>query len=217
MSILQAEETLNVYLMETTGHREGDLASVVPQRYPAFVRVLNPAKSSDGRILRWSDIAGEALSVDGNTQWSDIAAISGLDLSEYYEPETGSIDRQLAHRLCEILAGHTEASDVMFLIWEGYSPLLEEVRKSPTVINSYLRTMHVRHGPLTSALEPIDADASTIAVNWLPADGSWFIGNDIYARSVYIGGSTAAIGAILGDPNIEAYWVRPGHTVNSED
>ncbi len=54
-------------------------------------------------------------------------------------------------------------------------------------------------------------------MNWIPDDGAWFVRNDIYARSVFVGGSFAAVAAVLSAPGLEAYLVRPRQTVVPED
>lgn len=50
----------------------GSLDGLIPQGFPGLVRVLNPASAAEGRKLRWSRMAGESMSIDSETQWSDI-------------------------------------------------------------------------------------------------------------------------------------------------
>uniref|UniRef100_UPI003F496800 hypothetical protein n=1 Tax=Paenarthrobacter nicotinovorans TaxID=29320 RepID=UPI003F496800 len=77
--------------------------------------------------------------------------------------------------------------------------------------------MYVLHGVLEDALKPIDSPANRIAMNWLPEDASWFVGNDIYARSVFIGGSVEAVVSLLGEASLEAYMLPKSYTLVPED
>ncbi|GAB3569868.1 hypothetical protein GCM10027405_33780 [Arthrobacter alkaliphilus] len=157
------------------------------------------------------------MTVDSETQWSEIVSTANPDPNEYYEPETGTIESSVALRLSAVLAEHTQSSAFTFLSWEGYDSLLEEVRESPTITIGEQRVMHVRNGSIELALKPIDFPPTRLAMNWIPDDAAWFVGNDIYARSVFVGGSVAAVAAVLSAPGLEAYLVRPGQTVVPED
>ncbi|WP_309074198.1 hypothetical protein [Paenarthrobacter sp.] len=79
------------------------------------------------------------------------------------------------------------------------------------------RVMRVRHGDLDLALQPVDSPPNRLAMNWLPDDAAWFVGNDIYARSVFVAGSLSAVGAILAEPTLEAYPVRRSQRLVVED
>ncbi|WP_284751825.1 hypothetical protein [Arthrobacter sp. efr-133-R2A-120] len=86
------------------------------------------------------------------------------------------------------------------------------------MVNGLGRGLHVLRGPLELALESIeDHPAGRLPLNRLPPDGTWCVANDIHARSVFIGGSASLIGEILGDPDLEAYFIRPNHAVDPED
>lgn len=189
----------------------------MPKTFPAVARVLNPVTAPNGRSFRWSDIAGPDLTVDGETQWSDIVAVSDGRTNQYYEPETGTIDLGVAKRLITLLSEHTQSSRCAYFAWEGYSSLADRVRVSPRITNGMQRTMYVLHGVLEDALKPIDSPANRIAMNWLPEDASWFVGNDIYARSVFIGGSVEAVVSLLGEASLEAYMLPKSYTIVPED
>ncbi|CAN5178299.1 hypothetical protein BH09ACT6_BH09ACT6_12100 [soil metagenome] len=52
--------------------------------------------------------------------------------------------------------------------------------------------------------------------SWMPADGARCVGNDIYARSVFVGGTASAVATIVEHPELEAYEVLPETTVAAE-
>lgn len=215
----RAGSRIHWFLQQTIGNPSGSLSSVIPPVHPAYARVLNPAMSADGRRVRWSQLAGDHLEVDGATQWSDIVAACGPDPHQVYEPQNGSVDSVVAERLVSRMAkGAKPSPECLFLVWEGYSDLRNQVRTSPIVVNGLGRGLHVLRGPIELALESIeDNPVGRLPMNWLPLDGAWCIANDIHALSVFIGGPPSLIGEILGDPELEAYYVRPNHTVVPED
>ncbi|MDQ0032023.1 hypothetical protein [Arthrobacter bambusae] len=179
---------------------------------------MNPVATPGGQRLRWSDIAGERLPVDAATQWSDIIIAANPDPSTYYEPETGTIDAGVAAKLFAILTSFARAQmKCAFLIWEGYGSLRRDIRLAPAISNAQGRIMHVHEALLGRAVESIEEPPDRLPMNWLPTDGSWCVANDIFARSVFVGGPAAVIGRILGSPGLEAYYVRPNHMVVPED
>ncbi|MGO4473864.1 MULTISPECIES: hypothetical protein [unclassified Arthrobacter] len=214
-----SESRIRWFLQQTIGKPAGSLACLIPPVYPAYARVLNPAMSPTGRRLRWSQLAGDQLEVDGGTQWSEIVAACVPDPNQVYEPQNGSVDSVVAERLVSRIAkGARPSPECLFLVWEGYGDLNGRVRTSPVIVNGLGRGLHVLRGPLELALESIeDNPAGRLPLNWLPLDGAWCVANDIHALSVFIGGSPSLIGEILGDPELEAYYIRPNQTLVSED
>lgn len=193
------------------------LGTILPFAFPAYARVLNPVTPSVGRSYRWGDLARSGATVDASTQWSDIVA-SGREVESLGEPESGTVEASVAARLAKILAPHTATpQDCFFLVWEGYSGLREGVRRTPTITVTPSRRMHVLHGTLQDATESIEESFQRLPTWWLPADGAWCLGNDVYGRSVYVGGSSEAIAAVLRDPALEAYAADPALPLASED
>lgn len=214
-----SESRIHWFLRQTLGKPRGSLAGVIPPVYSAYARVLNPATSPDGRRLRWSLLAADHFEVDGATQWSEIVAACDPGPNQVYEPQNGSVDSLVAERLISRLSkGAKRSTECLFLVWEGYSDLKSQVRSAPVIVNGLGRGLHVLRGPLELALESIeDHPAGRLPLNWLPLDGAWCVTNDVYARSVFIGGSASLIGEVLGDPDLEAYLIRPDHTFVPED
>lgn len=210
-------QALDTYLREVSSHRLGSLASLIPQSFAHVIRVLNPVLAPGGKWLRWSDIAGHAMPVNSETQWNDVVAAASPNLGPYFEPSMGTIDEHVARPLLAVLSRHTSSEDASFLAWEGYSGLKDEVVRSPTVTAGLGRVMRVRHGTLNLALDPIDSPPNRLAMTWLPDDGAWFVGNDIYARSVFVAGSAECIGAVLSQADLEAYPVGAGYSLVPED
>ncbi|BCW38316.1 hypothetical protein StoSoilA2_43720 [Arthrobacter sp. StoSoilA2] len=217
MTTPSMSQALHTYLQEVSGHRLGSLASLIPQSFAHVIRVLSPALVPGGRRLHWSDLTGDAIAIGSETQWNEVVAAASPDLGPYLEPDMGTINGHVAQSLLAILSRHTSSQEATFLVWEGYSGLKDEVARSPTVTAGLGRVMHVRHGALSLALDPIDSPPNRLAMTWLPDDGAWFVGNDIYARSVFVGGSAECIGAVLSQADLEAYPVGAGYSVAPED
>ena len=51
---------------------------------------------------------------------------------------------------------------------------------------------------------------------WWPAGHEWCVGNDIYARSVFVGGSQECIDGVLSHPELEAISISPYSRVYEE-
>jgi hypothetical protein len=83
---------------------------------------------------------------------------------------------------------------------------------------SLLRRMHILTGRVTDATESVVAEPfQRLPIWWIPRDGAWCVGNDIYGRSVFVGGSAETISAIVTDPQLEAYAVDENQRVVNED
>jgi hypothetical protein len=77
--------------------------------------------------------------------------------------------------------------------------------------------MHMLQGSLDDAGSPAATGMAGAPLWWIPADGSWAVGNDIYARSVYVGGSASCMESILEHPLPESYPVSGLQKVVAED
>ncbi|TFD51011.1 hypothetical protein E3T55_08140 [Cryobacterium frigoriphilum] len=68
------------------------------------------------------------------------------------------------------------------------------------------RKVLILAGDLADGGEPFDGMAGGRSAQWwMPADGVWAVGNDLYGASVYVSGTEELISAILAADDIEAY------------
>jgi hypothetical protein len=201
-------------------HSAAELAVVdfFPLDFEAYCRVLNPARSGFGGAMPWTKLAGPSTSVSAATQWADISSQPGLRDQPRMDPVMGGFDSETAAALAPVLLRHTQTPRrVYYLAWEGYADINDDYRASETVRASYGRNMHVLEGTVQEASSPMVKGLSGAPLWWIPADGAWCVGNDIYARSVYVGGAPSCIQEILADQELEAYPVSAWQRVVTED
>jgi hypothetical protein len=119
----------------------GWVASVVPREFPAYARVLHPARDRQGPRTTWSAVcAVTGRSAHPLMQWHAIstpaaqrsAAGSPAGLPWQGEPpRTGELEPETLAALCRVLAAHTDPSvQCVFALWEGYG----WIHGSPSVI-----------------------------------------------------------------------------------
>ncbi|CAN5317847.1 hypothetical protein BH09ACT2_BH09ACT2_04320 [soil metagenome] len=78
--------------------------------------------------------------------------------------------------------------------------------------------MLVLSGDLDDGNESVEEIPSSRTPQWwVPADGAWLVGNDIYGMSVYVAGTEDAIAEILADETIEAYRATPSMALIAEE
>lgn len=110
-----------------------DVGSVVPEGFEAYVRLLHPAYRREGGAevpVRWSEIArANGTMIHPEMEWPGISGMwehtgQGSPGLWDHEPEDGSLPRQYATRLCELLAGYTSTpQQVWFCVWDGWGGL----------------------------------------------------------------------------------------------
>jgi len=187
---------------------------LLPVKAPAFARVLNPARSPDGRAAFWRDIV--ASGVDATTQWSAIRPFA----ADHCEPVTGGLDPAVANRLAHVAMECGFArTNYRFLVWEGYGGLRTDLANATTVdLPPDTRRMRILTGNLLDATESVvEAPGHRLALWWLSGDGQWCVGNDIYGRSAFVGGTHTLVSALVEDAELEAYPVDPAQIVTPED
>ncbi|WP_300007817.1 hypothetical protein [Pseudonocardia sp.] len=158
-----------------------------PAGYEAYVRV---------RFIRDPEVPGQ----------SEADVVVGHD-----HPSDLSQARRALHDLARFTS---TPEHCYFCLWEGYSdiPLPREVRDGPLVTLPHRRYALLR-GPLAAidrwehelgAGQPIAPPAFV----W-PADRSWCLASDVDPHWAGIGGSRAAMDALLADPRLDAVVARP--------
>jgi hypothetical protein len=103
------------------------VAAVVPDGFPAYVRILHPARGPAGQPVRWADVAAwSGRSMHPLVQFHAIArpvASGALGRAPWdgEPPPEGNLPPELLGILCMALAGRTSDADTCwFCLWDGY-------------------------------------------------------------------------------------------------
>jgi hypothetical protein len=218
----------------TTNHR---VASLVPDGFEAYVRVLHPVVDrgvGDDRIVRWRDVAGwSGVALDPGTPFHAIAMPQDPPESELpwsgRSPKKGALAAADVTVLAEILALETTTPDrCWFCLWEGYGwgnraglsppgrppqrypdPVPPRVRRGPRVTTPG-REYFLLTGPITSvAWSTRLADDGQTPNLWWPEDRAWCVASEIDLPWTYVGGSKEMARGLLSDDRIEALPAEP--------
>jgi hypothetical protein len=103
------------------------VAAVVPDGFPAYVRILHPARGPDGRPVRWAEVAAwSGRTVHRLAQFHAISrpaasAPTGPAPWDGEDPPEGNLPAELLRILCATLAEHTSTPrSCWFCLWDGY-------------------------------------------------------------------------------------------------
>jgi hypothetical protein len=103
------------------------VAGVVPDRFPAYVRILHPARGPDGRPVRWAEVAAwSGRTMHRLAQFHAIrrpaaSAPIGPPSWDGEDPPDGNLPADLLRILCGVLAEHTSTPEsCWFCLWDGY-------------------------------------------------------------------------------------------------
>jgi hypothetical protein len=184
-----------------------------PSSFHRFARVFNPAHDQDDVSLRWSDLA-ENGALHPETGWLDITYDPDVVLS----PNIQGIDVDVAVLLAGVLTRFTKTPEqIYFMTWEGYAGIAPKLAMAAAVTWRGL-DMLIFEGRIEDGTESVDEwDDTRTSQWWVPADGAWLIGNDIYGASVYVAGSDEAIAAVLASDLLETISVPGSARVISEE
>ncbi|MDI9913821.1 hypothetical protein [Rhodococcus sp. IEGM 1379] len=222
----------------------GTTTGVVPGGFDAYVRVLHPIDVDGDHVVRWRDVAATTgRTLHPLVQWWRLidAEDSINPHSERWdgdEPEVGSIDQPDNQRLLDVLAHHTNSSDLAyFALWDGWGFL----RTGATVhYSTGVRRFFSRPDPVAPmASRLIDGprirhpgrdyvvlsgsltEASTIpdiigARPWSPSanlvwpqDRSWCVATEVDFDSTLVGCSREAANEIVACSDLEAFPINP--------
>jgi hypothetical protein len=103
------------------------VAAVVPDGFPAYVRILHPARGPHGRPVRWAEVAAwSGRTMHRLVQFHAIArpaasAATGPPPWNGEPPAAGDLPAEPLRVLCTTLAAHTgTAASCWFCLWDGY-------------------------------------------------------------------------------------------------
>jgi hypothetical protein len=176
------------------------VVGLVPDRFPAYVRVLHPAYRLDpesaeawpDQPVSWAEIAA----ANGTTPHAgmQLPAITG-SYRYLHKPQSGVYDRpplegslpsELVSSLVELLGRHTQTPEsCWFAIWNGFGSMPEHVRHAP-LFNVPARAYLLFHGPIDAARENVLGWQQSPNI-WWPDDRAWCVATEIDLNSTYIG------------------------------
>lgn len=208
-----------------------DVGSIIPDVFPAYARVLHPPYrlTPDGEMtpVRWREIAAaNNRSVAAEMQLLDISceptrfSASGEELWNQ-QTQIGNLPREIAERLAAILPAHTLTPESCWIaIWEGFGDVRRE-GKSGAMFSVPNRDLFLFHGTVADVLttfSPFDWSYRSPTL-WWPDDKAWCVATEIDYKWSYVGGSSACIEQILGDPEMEALPTNPeeGNFMDSKE
>jgi hypothetical protein len=209
-----------------------DVTSVVPEGYAAYARIFHPIGGGVGS--RWSTMAvanGRIPHPEMQYPWISHPVGEPFDLDdEDGDPSEGSLPFEEGRRLGELLEPHTTTpGDLWFALWEGWghvepggmSRLTADGRgiPSPGILPQEIgrehrlrvpnRDYYLLRGALGELRELYELLGRHSPNLWWPADRAWCVATEIDFCSTYVGGSEAAIEAILQAPDLEALPAKP--------
>jgi len=217
-----AENADSASWIESRLHPFGmDVGSFIPEGFAAYARVFHPPyrRTPDGTVIpvRWRDIAaannrtiaGEMQLMNLSTHPSQYSA-SGEELWNQ-QIQTGNLPPEIAGRLAAILPSHTLTPELCwFAVWEGFGDLRIEDKKGAmfSVPHRELFLFHGKVADVLTTFSQFDWNYRSPTL-WWPDDRAWCVVAEIDFTWSYVGGSSACIEQILGDPELEAVATNP--------
>ena len=198
-----------------------DVGSFIPEGFAAYARVFHPPyrRTPEGNQIpvRWRDIAAaNNRTIAAEMQLLDLpfypshASASSEELWDE-QPEAGNLPREIAAQLAAILPLHTLAPELCwFAVWEGYADVRIRTTGAP-MFSVPQRNLFLLHGAVDNVLTTLsDIGWTYRSPNiWRPSDRAWCVVTEIDFTWSYIGGSSACIEQILGNPELEATPTNP--------
>jgi hypothetical protein len=200
---------------------------VIPAGFEAYARILHPAESDTGELVRWSEVAAACGKVAHPLmQFHSLVGVApteyDVDCAEWSGtvPDHGNLEPDSLAALVEVLARHTVAPRrCWFGLWDGYGSPFGTERSTgegaPRIdfdarVELPQRNYVLFGGPLEAALEI----GHWPTKNWFlphspnifwPDDASWCVATEIDLFCTYVGGSRALIDELLADGRLEVW------------
>ncbi|MCZ2815353.1 hypothetical protein [Modestobacter sp. VKM Ac-2984] len=191
------------------------VAGLVPPVFEAYARVLPPTYPRHEPVPRhrWSEIAAATgVPLTAEIRFDDLVA--GSD--RWGRPSDGGLDARETAALARVLGEFTGTpTEAYFCLWEGFG--LEETEAwtdRPMRVETPGRAYHLLTGPVAAAPvlpTPVEWRCASL---WWPADRTWLVATEIDGYLTYVGGSRAAIDAVLTAPDLDAVAVQPSTPVD---
>jgi hypothetical protein len=188
------------------------IASLVPDGYPAYARILHQAWC-ESAPTRWSEIAARTgRTINGETTFNELVgwradAQHQSPPEPWGQPDPGSLQPEECVAVAEVLAAHTTTPDeCWFCLWDGYGtgwPVLNRLaERAPRVALEHRNCLLFR-GPVraaTSFRSPPWFQSPTL---WWPTDRAWCVASELDIFSTYVACSSEARRALVDHPDLE--------------
>lgn len=234
------------WIVDCIHHFAVDVGSIIPEGYEAYARLFHPAiriEHGEGVAVRWNEIAAaRGRATHPEMQWANISGVwehSGEHAPGLWdlEPDVGSLPRQYADRLKEVLVRYTTTPNhVWFAGWDGFGGLKvrpggrgavsfgparkqRAVRRPSSAPTFQLpnRSYYLLSGPIEGIGESMCEDPIWQSANlWWPEDRAWCVATEIDFAWTYVAGDSALVDSLTGDPDLEALPVQIGHAITYE-
>lgn len=227
-----------------------DVGSIIPEGFEAYARLFHPAirlEKDEHVEVRWSDVAAaNSRTIHPEMQWPNISGTWGYSDAESrglwdLQSEDGSLPRNCAERLRDVLAGYTSTPDrVWFAVWDGFGGL--KIRPGGTATLSFgpegvqyavhrpppgpapaptfqlpNRDYYLLSGPLEAIGESMcEASMWQSANLWWPDDRAWCVATEIDFSWTYVGGDGPLVEALVSDPSLEILPALIDHAITYE-
>lgn len=183
-----------------------DTGSIVPAGFEAYVRVFHPIRGHG----RWTDLARENRRVAHSEMQLHLisAPPGGGPVFGMHDASEGSLPPAEREALVDLLSTHTTTPDrCWFAVWEGFGGL--DRGDVDARVDLPQRRYLLAGGPVDAVMDPVptidDVDWGLSANLWWPEDRAWVVATEIDFAWTYVGGTPAAIDAVLADDRVEAF------------
>ena len=161
--------------------------------------------------VRWGDMAAYTGSrAHALMCWWEIALMNMMGDAEIESPDQGTIPRDVALPLRDILLRHTGRDPCWLGVWSWYSLFEDYQAHVPQPIASFHsrgeREWDLFRAPLDEVFLPVIGRSFVQTANLVwDADRSWWLTTDKDFHSSYIGGGDPLIEAVLGSYKLETW------------
>ncbi|MGY1801912.1 hypothetical protein ACI78T_01370 [Blastococcus sp. SYSU D00922] len=199
----------------------GTVASLVPDVFEAWARVLHPAvryAGDDDVEVPWAEVAAHnGTAVGPFARWDAITRGPADCQPPVWDdgPSEGHLPVPLADRLAAVLARHTTTPEHCLLgRWDGFGYDLTSPDEPPRLLLKGERDVVLVRGTVADAVRNLAPEPHEQSANlWWPDDRAWCVVTDVDLRSTYVGAGAACIAELLSSDGVEAFAVAPGDPV----
>jgi hypothetical protein len=171
------------------------VGSLVPTGFDSYVRLFYPVEIPwpGSGTTTWAKITeqlGHRFNAD--TGWQEIEEDAGYS-DALGEPVSGTIPLEFLAGLRKVLKDAAGPEAVFFaMMWFGYADAPQDES------NTFFIGPELEMRVLTGDLLPTPSDEfDRVPVNWWPDNHAWYLGGDLYGRSLYVGGSAETTSQLL--------------------